>query len=51
MVPQNLSCHDGDSTMIDFVRLLLLRHHVCKYFQPCVRVTIVELFVFSTFGD
>ena len=30
MVPQNLSCHDGDSTMIDFVRLLLLRHHVCE---------------------
>ena len=30
MVPQNLSCHDGDSSMIDFVRLLLLCHHVCK---------------------
>ena len=30
MVPQNLSCHNGDSTMIDFVRFFLLRHHVCE---------------------
>jgi hypothetical protein len=30
MVPQNLSCHDGDSTMIDFVRLFYFCHHVCE---------------------
>jgi hypothetical protein len=30
MVPQNLSCHAGASTMIDFVRLFLFRHHVCE---------------------
>ena len=26
----NLSCHDGDSTMINFGQLTLPRHHVCK---------------------